>query len=111
MEHLSSEVTVEWAPFEVVHGVSEETLLQASERVQHEFLAKQKGFVKRELLKGSGNLWVDVVHWASKEDAQLAIEDAASSQVCGRYFELMAGVDYENLGEGVSHFSKIGEWE
>lgn len=90
--------------------MSEETLLQASERVYHEFLSKQKGFVKRELLKGSNNLWVDVVHWASKEDAQLAIEEAANSQACGRYFELMTGVDHDNLGEGVSHFSKIGEW-
>lgn len=109
--HQSSGVTVEWAPFEVADGVSEETLLQASERVHNEFLVKQKGFIKRELLKGDNDLWVDVVYWASKEDAQLAIEDAANSQACGGYFELMTGVDHDNLGEGVSHFSRIGEWK
>ena len=58
-------VVIEWAPFEVREGVSDEELMQASERVQSEFLIKQKGYIKRELFRGEDNQWVDLVYWAS----------------------------------------------
>jgi len=106
---------VEWAPFEVREGVSNEQLLQASEHLQNEFLVKQKGYIKRELLKGDGKQWVDLVYWASEEDAQAAIQNAMNSEACGAFFGLMEGIsDPEEVidpAEGVFHYKRIAGWE
>ena len=60
---------VEWAPFQLNDGVSESDLINAAEKIQSEFLASQPGYVKRELLKASGEVWVDLIHWTDKESA------------------------------------------
>ena len=108
-------IIVEWAPFEVRKGVSNEQLLQASEHLQNEFLVKQKGYIKRELLKGEGKQWVDLVYWASEEDAQAAIQNAMNCEACGAFFELMEGIsDLEEVidpAEGVFHYKRIAGWE
>lgn len=108
-------MVVEWAPFEVREGVSNEQLLQASEHLQNEFLVKQKGYIKRELLKGEGRQWVDLIYWASEEDAQAAIQNAMNSAACGVFFGLMKGVpDPEELidpAEGVFHYKRMAGWE
>src|SRR5688500_11089819 len=56
-------VVIEWAPFRLREGVTEAQLLEASEAIQREFLARQAGFLHRELARGADNLWADVVHW------------------------------------------------
>lgn len=108
-------MVVEWAPFEVREGVSNEQLLQASEHLQNEFLVKQKGYIKRELLKGEGKQWVDLVYWASEEDAQAATQNAMNSEACGAFFGLMEGIsDPEEAidpAEGVFHYKRMAGWE
>lgn len=102
----TSKLVIEWAEFELIEGVSEETLLKASEEVQNTFLKNQKGFVKRELLKGANNTWVDLVYWESMEDAQRAVKNVANSPACLAYFQLMVSVDPDHPEAGIEHYEQ-----
>jgi hypothetical protein len=59
---MKKEISVEWAPFELAENVSVEDFLKASDVMQKEFLIKQEGYLKRELLKISDKKWVDLVY-------------------------------------------------
>ena len=100
-------VVIEWAPFRLAPGVAEATLLEASEALQRDFLSHQPGFLRRELLRGKGGEWVDVVYWESEGAADAVMQDAASSGVCHAYFHLMDGADAANPGAGVLHFRRV----
>jgi hypothetical protein len=102
--------TIEWAPFSLAEGVDEASLLAASEALQREFLSQQPGFVRRELLRGHGNQWVDLVYWASQEAAETAMQNVAGSPVCHRYFSLMAGADASEPGAGVLHLAQVAQY-
>ena len=80
---------VEWAPFRLKQGLDEATLLQASERMQRDFLARQDGFVRRELIKGAEGAYIDLVWWDSFAASQAAMKNAASSTAYRSYFTLM----------------------
>jgi heme-degrading monooxygenase HmoA len=79
---MNTAIVVEWAPFQIAEGTDETKLLRASEALQSEFLSKQKGFLRRELLHGPGQQWVDLVYWESREAAEVAAQNAANSPVC-----------------------------
>ena len=98
----SQPIAVEWAPFTVVAGTDEATLLAAADLVQTEFLSQQPGFIQRELLRGRDNQWVDIIYWNSREEAEQAERHAAHSPICSTYCALMALVD-----AGVLHFKHI----
>lgn len=108
---MTQNVIVEWAPFTVKDGVDDAQLIAASEALQNEFLSKQSGFIRRELLKGENGQWVDLAVWESREHAERAVQNAAESPVCFRYFQLMADADHDDPGEGVSHFERIKVYE
>jgi hypothetical protein len=101
MEH---DVVVEWAPFELVEGADEAQLLQASAALQADFLSKQTGFIRRELLKGSDNRWVDLVYWRDDESVRRAMQAVTDSAACQRYFQLMASAEHNDAAAGVSLF-------
>lgn len=99
-------VVIEWAPFRLQSGVDEAALLRASEALQHDFLAHQPGFIRRELLRGGNAEWVDLVYWASEEAANIAMKAAAESPVCYEYFHLM-DAEHADPGAGVLHFRRV----
>lgn len=103
----SNELTIEWAPFKVAENVTNEDLLTAADQIEQKFLQQQKGYVRRELLQGQDNQWVDLIYWASNEDAAAAAEKANSSEACLAYFSLMAGMED---GGGISHYSLQKTW-
>jgi heme-degrading monooxygenase HmoA len=80
---------IEWAPFTVVPGTDERALLAASEAIQRDFLAKQPGFIRRELLRIDADHWADLVCWESHAAAAEAMKAVESSAVCRAYFALM----------------------
>lgn len=104
---MNQKAIIEWAPFELTEGVDEKTLLQASETLQRDFLGKQKGFIRRELLKGKGKHWVDLVYWQSRDDAEQAAKNAANSAVSRNYFQCMLAADHDDPSGGVLHFERI----
>lgn len=96
---------IEWAPFRTKEGVTEEELLEASAALQTDFLERQEGFLRRELLRGANDHWCDLVYWRDDAAAKQAMEEAMKSTVCARYFALMSGVDQEDPGAGLLHFA------
>jgi hypothetical protein len=104
-----SEQVLEWAPFNLKPGVGEAALLQSSKDLQDEFLAKQPGFVRRELVKNGEREYVDLVWWSSMKAAMTAMEVVAKSPVCAKYFSLM-GADHDDPGEGVKHYRLVGSY-
>ena len=100
---------LEWAPFQLKVGVDEAVLLAASERVQHDFLARQPGFVRRELIKGAEGAYVDLVWWESFPASQAAAKKAASSPACRAYFAMM-DADRGNPGDSVLLYSVVGAY-
>jgi hypothetical protein len=80
---------LEWSPFRLKPGVDEATLVEASERLQRDFLAHQDGFVRRELVNGAEGAYVDMVWWTSFAASQAAMKKAAASPACTAYVALM----------------------
>lgn len=95
---------VEWAPFTLADGVDEAALLAASAALQTEFVNKQSGFIRRDLVNLKENQWADIVYWNSLEEAEQAAKNAANSPVCFRYFQLMVNEDPNDPSAGVAHF-------
>ena len=100
---------LEWAPFRLKPGVEEATLLDASERLQRDFLVRQDGFMRRELIKGAEGAYVDLVWWESFAASQAAMKKAASSPACRAYFATMDCSDGDP-GDGVLLFSIVGSY-
>jgi hypothetical protein len=111
MSKNGQHVVIEWAPFTLAEGVSEEQLLRASSELQVDFLAKQRGFVRRELLRGEDGRWVDLVYWADQASADEAMRRAMESSTCRAYFHLMAGAEQVDAGAGVLHFRRVASYE
>jgi hypothetical protein len=107
---MSTTIVVEWAPFQVAEGMDEAKLLRASEALQSEFLSKQKGFLRRELLRGPGQQWVDLVYWENRAAADAAAQNAATSPVCYTYFQMM-DADHAEPGAGVLHFQRVKSYQ
>lgn len=93
---------VEWAEFKTAAGVSDVQVLEASDAVQKEFLNAQKGFIRRELLKGKDGQWSDLIYWQSKAAADEAAKKVEHSSACAGYFKCMANPD-----AGVLHFTRV----
>jgi hypothetical protein len=104
---MTTHEIVEWAPFQTALGVSEAQLLAASRSLQEAFLAKQRGFLRRDLLRGKEGSYVDIVYWVDRDAAQAAMKAAAESPVCHAYIQLMAGADHENPEDAVLHFDRV----
>jgi len=80
---------VEIARFELREGVALEALLQASGALEEGFLAKQRGYLGRELLRQGERSFVDLVRWADRSSADAAMAGAMASPACTGYFGLM----------------------
>jgi len=106
MQLDSNNLTVEWAPFKVASHVSEQQLFEAANALENDFLKQQAGYVRRELLRGEGNNWVDLVYWSSPEKAQAASKNFMESAACQQYFSLMTDTD----GSGVAHYAQAHSW-
>lgn len=105
---------VEWAPFKVKNGVTEAQLKEAALDIQTNFLEKQDGFVRRELLRHADGSFVDLVWWRSHESASAAIAHAGQSPACARYFEIMClpeALDQnDHAGEGIALLTCLSEY-
>ncbi|WP_299621529.1 antibiotic biosynthesis monooxygenase [Pelagibius sp.] len=98
--------TIEWASIRLAKGKTEADLLTASNTFQSEFLDRQPGFVRRELLRLQTGDYADVVHWRSMEDAAAIMEKAAGSPACQAYFAVME-MDSDDPAEGVEHHHSL----
>jgi hypothetical protein len=96
---------------QVGQGVTEAALIAASNALQADFLSQQSGFVRRGLLKGKDNQWVDVIYWSSLADAEQAIKNAENSPACSKYFSLIVLANPEDPSAGVLHFEQVETYQ
>lgn len=80
---------IEFAPFTLVEGVDESALIAAADELQKEFLSQQKGFIKRDLVRGADSKWADIIYWESKDSVEQAMENAPNNPAALKYFQLM----------------------
>jgi hypothetical protein len=103
----NGETTVEYAKFTLKEGVTETQVIATSQKFQEDFLVKQSGYIKRDLLRLEGRDWVDIVYWASKEDAEKVLKACEKSPICGDYFSIMEPFDPKIPNGGVIHLELV----
>ena len=80
------EHVVEIAIFTVKEGVSREQFLATVDPVS-EWVRTQPGFLSRDLTySADDDTWIDVIWWASMNDAHTAAEAAMTSESCAPMF-------------------------
>lgn len=55
--------------YELAEGITESHLFQVAERVLNEWMSKQPGFLAWEINKDRDGNYLDIVYWASEQDA------------------------------------------
>ena len=81
--------TIEFATFTLAEGVDESTLIVAADALQRDFFSRQKGFIKRDLVRVAERKWADVIYWESRDSAEQAMQVAPSNPAALQYFQLM----------------------
>jgi heme-degrading monooxygenase HmoA len=104
-----SEHVIEWAAFALKPGVAESALMEASRRLQEEFLDQQPGYLRRELVKEADGQYADLVWWSSLAAAEAAMAKTATSAACACYFDLIE-IDLENPAAGVKHLRSMAQY-
>lgn len=99
------------APFILKDGVTETLLSNASGILQKEFVEKQPGFIKRELVKKSAREFVDIIYWDNQVNANKDMQQTKNSPACYAYFQLLADTDHRNQDAGVAHFEVLNEYK
>jgi hypothetical protein len=101
---------VQLAPIRLKAGVDERTLLEASDAFQA-FVNKQKGVIRRLLLRAKGGGYADLVFFESREDAERVAEMEETSKECLEFFSIMEPPDPELPDMGVSSFEHVKTYE
>ena len=104
---MNQALAIEMAPFTVASEVTTEALLEASDRLEQEFLSKADGYIGRVLVRKDAGTLADIVFWRSAEHAEKAMQAVASSAACRAYFACMAAVDHDEPGDGVTLFRSL----
>ncbi|MDH6267726.1 heme-degrading monooxygenase HmoA [Rhizobium sp. SG_E_25_P2] len=97
---------IEMASFRLKPEIEETVFVAASDRFQREFLNGAPGFLSRELLRGADGVYLDLIHWRSKEDAEAMMKTAATSPDCAAYFALM-----DLQGAEMRHFESLAVYQ
>lgn len=101
---------LEWAPFTVKEGITEQQLLEASKALQTDFLEKQSGFIRRELLVQSNRSYIHMVLWENMESARGVMDKVKESEACSKYFGLMEEVDTAQPEQDVLHYQMYARY-
>lgn len=97
---------VETARIRLRDGAGEADLVRASDRFQQEFLDRQPGFVRRELLRLDARTYLDLIHWRDRAAADAVMALAMQSDACLRYFSVM-DMSAADDRDAVSHYAVL----
>ena len=98
-------MVLEISRFKLVPGTDERAFLDAAEQTQSGFLAKQEGFISRELLRAEDGWWMDIVRFESVSAAQAAFQGFAQNP-SAKDFEMMLDTSTAEI----SHWSLAKSW-
>ncbi|MCF6300328.1 MAG: hypothetical protein L3J52_04310 [Proteobacteria bacterium] len=85
---MTTPITV-LAPIKLAKGKSEADLIKASDKFENEFISKQPGVIRRELIRTGDGKYLYIVQFRSKEDAEDIIEKEKESPACHAFFAVM----------------------
>lgn len=102
---------VQLAPIRLKDGIDEKALLKASDTFEVSFVSKQKGIVKRLLLKGKDGSYADLVFFESKDDADRVAAIEATSPACHEFARIMEAPDQGLPDMGVLSFEHMKTYE
>ena len=74
--------------YKLAKSVSSQDFLLASEKVNSEFMSKQKGYISWKVLI-DGDIWSDLLIWETKEDAQNAMAVGGANADNQKFFALL----------------------
>ncbi len=74
------------APFKLKEGTDERTLIEQSDKFEKEFVQKQKGIIRRILMKNVDGSYADLVFFENKEDFERVLK---AEQTTPQFFALM----------------------
>ena len=77
------------APFTLRAGVSEETLLTASDDFERSFVSEQDGILRRILVRDGEGGYADIVFFEDEQAIDRVLEAEQDSEVCAAFFSIM----------------------
>lgn len=102
---------IQLAPGKLKTGISEEAALKASDEFEENFVKKQKGIIKRILLKGKDGTYADLVFFENKEAADRVAEvEQQGHPACMAFFQLWE-MDETKPNMGVLSFEEIKTYD
>ena len=108
---MSQRPYVMLAPIHLKSGVTEDELLAASDTFEASFVKKQRGILKRLLLRSKDGSYADLVFFANKAAADRVVVAEASSEECLEFFKIMEPADPNLPDMGVLSFEHIKAYE
>ncbi len=90
------------APIKLAAGKTEADLMAASAKFQAEFVSKEPGVLRRELVRTPDGNFMDIVQFRSAEDAEYIMEKEKKSEVCLLFFAIMDFSDAD-MDMGIHH--------
>ena len=94
-------VVVKVIEYKLAKGTAEKAFLKASAALMPE-IKRLKGFIKRELHKGKGGKWCDIVYWKTRKDADRSERNIPNLPAC---MECIALMDHRTIA--VAHFDLV----
>ena len=91
---MKTATIIEITTFQLNEGVEEVSFLQSVEKMQSEFLSRQKGFMSRSLTKSQDNIWRDIVLWTDKKSMEETAEKAMKSKAAAPF---MGFIDFNSM--------------
>ena len=92
---MTNAITV-LASIKLAAGKTEADLWAASDIFEKEFVSKEAGVVRRELVRKGGNEYLDIVQFRSKEDMEAVMEKEKTNPACNAFLAVM---DLKNLDD------------
>lgn len=85
---MNTAVTI-LAPIKLAKDKTEADLLAASEVFQREFVDHQSAVLRRELIRQSEGLYMDIIQFSSAQAARDVMEQEKQSSACHAFFAVM----------------------
>lgn len=108
---MNGNMYIQIAPFHLKDGVDEKALLDGSDNFQSGFVARQKGVLKRILVKSRHGGYADLVFFENKEAADRIAAAEESSREFGDFLGIMKAPDGNPPDMGVLSFEHLKTYE
>lgn len=108
---MKNSMYIQLAPIQLREGIDEAKLLETSEAFHTNFVSKQKGILRRILVKAKHGGYADLVFFESKEAADRVAEAEATSEHCLALFQILQPPDPSLPDMGVLSFEHVKTYE